>query len=81
MCRLILNGKADMVIGDRLSATYFEENKRPFHNLGNDSVCKFINLLWHPREPVKDVMTGYRAFQYLLRYFPFYHKGLKLKQK
>ena len=62
MCQLVLGGKADMVIGDRLSSTYFEENKRPFHNFGNDIVRKFINLLWHPKKPIKDVMTGYRAF-------------------
>lgn len=62
MCQMVLDGKADMVIGDRLSSTYFEENKRPFHNFGNDIVRKFINLLWHPKEPILDVMTGYRAF-------------------
>lgn len=49
MCQLILDGKADMVIGDRLSSTYFEENKRPFHNFGNDIVRKFINILWRPK--------------------------------
>ena len=45
MCQLILDGKADMAIGDRLSSTYFEENKRPFHNFGNDIVRKSINSL------------------------------------
>lgn len=62
MCELILDGKADMVIGDRLSSTYFEENKRPFHNFGNDLVRRCINTLWHPKERIMDVMTGYRAF-------------------
>ena len=62
MCDLVLQGKADMVIGDRLSSTYFEENKRPFHNVGNVLVRKFINLFWRPKQPIVDVMTGYRAF-------------------
>lgn len=62
MCDLVLQRKADMVIGDRLSSTYFQENKRLFHNFGNDLVRKSINLLWHPKAPILDVMTGYRAF-------------------
>ncbi len=62
ICQLVLDGKADMVIGDRLSSTYFDENKRPFHNFGNDIVRKAINSLWHPKKPVMDVLTGYRAF-------------------
>lgn len=62
ICQLVLEGKADMVIGDRLSSTYFDENKRPFHNFGNDIVRKAINSLWHPKKPVMDVLTGYRAF-------------------
>lgn len=49
MCDLVLQRKADMVIGDRLSSTYFQENKRLFHNFGNDLVRKSINLLWHPK--------------------------------
>ena len=44
MCDLVLQRKADMVIGDRLSSTYFQENKRLFHNFGNDLVRKSINL-------------------------------------
>jgi len=62
MCDLILSKKADMVIGDRLSSTYFTENKRPFHNLGNKMVRFLINKLFHNN--VKDIMTGYRAFSY-----------------
>lgn len=54
----------DMVIGDRLSSTYFEENKRAFHNAGNVLVRKLINVLFKRRqaEEIKDIMTGYRAF-------------------
>ena len=52
--------QVDMVIGDRLSSTYFTENKRPFHNLGNRMVRSLICRLWHTE--VKDIMTGYRAF-------------------
>ena len=60
MVRLILEKKADLVNGDRLSSTYFTENKRPFHNLGNVMVRGLINRLFHTK--VNDIMTGYRAF-------------------
>ena len=56
----ILEHKADMVTGDRLSTTYYSENTRPGHNLGNALVCSLVSLLWDSK--VKDVMTGYRAF-------------------
>lgn len=63
LCQPVLDGKVDMMIGDRLSSTYFEENKRPFHNAGNCVIRFFINLLWrkHGREKIQDVMTGLRA--------------------
>lgn len=60
--KLILNGKADMVIGDRLSSTYFEENDRRFHNTGNKVVRKFINIFFN--SDLNDIMTGMRAFSY-----------------
>ena len=47
MVELVLQKQADMVVGDRLSSTYFTENKRPFHNLGNSLVRKSINVLFH----------------------------------
>lgn len=80
MCALVLEGKADMVIGDRLSSTYFAENKRPFHNVGNVLVRKFINLFWHPKTPIVDVMTGYRAFSPLfVKTFPILSKGFEIE--
>lgn len=80
MCQLVLEGKADMVIGDRLSSTYFEENKRPFHNFGNDLVRKSINTLWHPKEPIQDVMTGYRAFSPMfVKTFPILSQGFEIE--
>ncbi len=80
MCELILAGKADMVIGDRLSSTYFEENKRPFHNFGNDIVRKSINSLWHPNHPIMDVMTGYRAFSPIfVKTFPILSQGFEIE--
>lgn len=60
MSELVLQGGVDMVVGDRLSSTYFSENKRPFHNFGNSLVRKSINILFHA--DIKDMMTGYRAF-------------------
>lgn len=80
MCNLVLQGKADMVIGDRLSSTYFEENKRPFHNVGNGLVRKFINLFWRPKQPIVDVMTGYRAFSPMfVKTFPILSQGFEIE--
>lgn len=80
MCRLVLDKKADMVIGDRLSSTYFLENKRLFHGFGNELVRKFINFLWKPKEPILDVMTGMRAFSPLfVKSFPVLSKGFEIE--
>ena len=80
MCKLILEKKADMVIGDRLSSNYFAVNKRRFHSFGNDMVCKFINYLWEPKEPILDVMTGMRAFSPLfVKSFPILSKGFEIE--
>jgi len=62
MVRLVLEEQAEMVVGDRLSSSYFTENKRPFHNFGNRLVCRCVRLLFHGG--VSDVLTGYRAFSY-----------------
>lgn len=78
MCDYILSGKADMVIGDRLSSTYFEENKRPFHNFGNKLVRGLINTLF--KSNVRDIMTGYRAFSYkFVKTFPILSKGFEIE--
>ena len=78
MCNYVLDGKADMVIGDRLSSTYFTENKRPFHNFGNVLVRKLINTLF--KSNVKDIMTGYRAFSYqFVKTFPVLSKGFEIE--
>ena len=82
MANLVLSGRADMVIGDRLSATYFEENKRPFHNFGNSLVRGFINTLWTRQKSKKilDVMTGYRAFSPLfVKSFPILSQGFEIE--
>lgn len=78
MCDLILDKKADMVIGDRLSSTYFTENKRPFHNFGNRLVRGLINFLFE--SDVRDIMTGYRAFSYeFVKTFPVLSKGFEIE--
>ena len=78
MCNYILNKQADMVIGDRLSSTYFTQNKRPFHNFGNVLVRKLINTLF--KSKVKDIMTGYRAFSYdFVKTFPVLSKGFEIE--
>lgn len=78
MCNLILTKKADMVIGDRLSGTYFIENKRLFHNCGNKIVRFLINKIFNSN--IKDVMTGYRAFSYdFVKSFPVLSKGFEIE--
>ncbi len=78
MCRKVLERKVDMVIGDRLSSTYFEENKRPFHNFGNSLVRRSINMLFG--SDIKDIMTGYRAFSYrFVKSFPVLSKGFEIE--
>ena len=78
MCNLILEGKADMVIGDRLSSTYFTENKRPFHNFGNILVRKLINSLF--KSDIKDIMTGYRAFSHeFVKTFPVLSQNFEIE--
>ena len=74
----ILEQGADMVIGDRLSSTYFTENKRPFHNFGNVLVRGLIRTLFH--SDVRDIMTGYRAFSYeFVKTFPVLSKGFEIE--
>lgn len=74
----VLNGEADMVIGDRLSSTYFTENKRPFHNSGNKIVRWSINKLFH--SDVTDIMTGYRAFsRQFVKSYPVLSKGFEIE--
>lgn len=78
MCQYVLEKKADMVIGDRLSSTYFKENKRPFHNFGNVLVRGLINSLF--KSNVRDIMTGYRAFSYeFVKTFPVLSRGFEIE--
>lgn len=78
MVDMVLNRKTDMVVGDRLSSTYFTENKRPFHNFGNSLVRKSINTLFDT--DIKDMMTGYRAFSYqFVKSFPVLSKGFEIE--
>ena len=78
MCALVVNGKADMVIGDRLSSTYFKVNKRPFHDFGNRLVRFLINKLF--KSNIKDILTGYRAFSYeFVKSFPITSEGFEIE--
>ncbi|WP_276931681.1 glycosyltransferase family 2 protein [Dubosiella newyorkensis] len=78
MTDMILRGEAEMVIGDRLSSTYFTENKRPFHNTGNRMVRGLINTLFDVN--VTDIMTGSRAFSYtFVKTFPVLSKGFEIE--
>ena len=78
MADKVLQRNVDMVVGDRLSSTYFEENKRPFHNMGNSIVRKSINFLF--KSEIKDIMTGYRAFSYqFVKSFPILSKGFEIE--
>lgn len=78
MADLVLDKKVDMVVGDRLSSTYFEKNKRPFHNFGNSLVRSLINRLFESN--IRDIMTGYRAFSYLfVKTFPVMSQGFEIE--
>lgn len=78
MVEKVLKKKVDMVIGDRLSSTYFTENKRPFHNFGNSLVRKVINVMF--KTEIRDIMTGYRAFSYqFVKSFPVLSKGFEIE--
>lgn len=78
MVNQVLERHADMVVGDRLSSTYFTENKRPFHNFGNSLMRTCINSLF--RADIKDIMTGYRAFSYeFVKTFPVFSKGFEIE--
>ncbi|MBP3723098.1 MAG: glycosyltransferase [Selenomonadaceae bacterium] len=80
MVNLVLDKKVDMVIGDRLSTTYFKENKSPFHNFGNSLVRYFINTLFSDKKNIVDVMTGYRAFSPLfVKTFPILSEGFEIE--
>ena len=78
MCNYVLNDNVDMVIGDRLSSTYFTENKRAFHNFGNRIVRWSINTIF--RSKINDIMTGYRAFSYqFAKSYPVLSKGFEIE--
>jgi len=78
MVKRILEHNADMVVGDRLSSTYFSENKRMFHNFGNSIVRSVINHMFH--SDVRDIMTGYRAFSFrFIKSFPVVSKGFEIE--
>lgn len=78
MACMVLEKKVDMVVGDRLSSTYFAENKRAFHNFGNSMVRGTINHLF--KSNIRDIMTGYRAFSYqFVKTFPVLSKGFEIE--
>lgn len=78
LCEAVLERNADMVVGDRLSSSYFEENKRPFHNFGNSLVRSAINSMF--KSDIRDIMTGYRAFSYqFVKSFPVLSKGFEIE--
>ena len=78
MCDIVLNEHYDMVIGDRLSSTYFQENKRPFHDYGNRFVRYAINQIFHT--DIKDIMTGYRALsRHLVMSVPLLSEGFEIE--
>ncbi|MBR3256384.1 glycosyltransferase [Candidatus Saccharibacteria bacterium] len=78
MVESIMKRNTDMVVGDRLSSTYFKENKRPFHNFGNTIVRNSINFFF--KSNIRDIMTGYRAFSYdFVKTFPVLSNGFEIE--
>ncbi|MCD8339093.1 MAG: glycosyltransferase family 2 protein, partial [Burkholderiales bacterium] len=78
LCEIVQEGRGDMVLGDRLSSTYFTENKRRFHNSGNRLIRYLINTLFNSK--VQDILTGYRAFsRAFVKNFPVISKGFEIE--
>ncbi len=78
MVDMVLNQNMDIVIGDRLSSTYFTENKRPFHNVGNVLVRSLINTLF--KSDIRDIMTGYRCMSYdFVKNYPITSRGFEIE--
>jgi len=78
MANYILTKKYDMVVGDRLSSSYFEENKRPFHGIGNKLVRGSINFFF--KNDIRDIMTGYRAFSFeFVKSYPVLSRGFEIE--
>lgn len=79
LCEPILAGKADMVVGDRLSnGTYAQQNDRAFHGFGNDLVRTMIK--WIYGYGFEDVMTGYRAMSRpFVKTFPVLSEGFQIE--
>ena len=78
MADYVLNQKYDMVVGDRLSSSYFEENKRPFHGIGNKLVRGSINFFF--KNDIRDIMTGYRAFSTeFVKTYPVLSHGFEIE--
>lgn len=78
LVRAVQQRQADMVVGDRLSSTYYTQNKRPFHNFGNDLVRFCTNRLFGGE--IKDIMTGYRAFSYqFIKTYPVLSRGFEIE--
>lgn len=78
MVAAVTERQADMVVGDRLSSTYYTQNKRPFHNFGNDLVRFCTNHLFGGK--IKDIMTGYRAFSYqFVKTYPVLSRGFEIE--
>lgn len=74
----VLNHNADMVVGDRLTSTYYSENKRAFHNFGNTLVCFCVNRLFAGN--IQDIMTGYRALSFrFVKTFPVLTGGFEVE--
>jgi glycosyltransferase involved in cell wall biosynthesis len=80
LCEFVADGRADMVIGDRLSSTYFQENKRRFHGVGNRMVRFLVNLIFH--SGVQDIMTGCRCFsRTFVKSFPVLSGGFQVESE
>lgn len=78
MAEYVLKQKYDMVVGDRLSSSYFEENKRPFHGIGNKLVRGSINFFF--KNDIRDIMTGYRAFSFeFVKSYPVLSRGFEIE--
>lgn len=75
---LVINENYDMIIGDRLSTDYYTENKRKFHNFGNNLIRLFINKMF--KGNITDMLTGFRAFsKKFVKTFPITSDGFQIE--
>ena len=78
MADMVLNEGVDMVIGDRISTSYLQVNKRRYHNSGNLFLRFLINKMFNSSVP--DILSGLRALSpSFVKNFPILSHGFEIE--